>query len=268
MESIEVLSVVGGYVDQELLARNEYLAAENEILRSKITGAIKLSNDERIRLATIGKRIGMKALKEVANIVKPETILKWFRKLVAKKFDGSAMRGKSCGRPPTPSDLEELIIRLTRENAGWGYDRIVGALSNLGIEVSDQTVGNVLKRNGIRPAPKRTPEIVWADFIKAHQEVLAACDFFTTEVISGGELLTYYVLFVIQISSRKVHIAGITLNPDEQWMKQMARNLTMVDWGFLSGQKYLIHDRDSKFCEAFRSIQKAGGVEPIYSHNS
>ncbi len=126
MESIEALSIVGGYVDQELLARNEYLAEENEILRSKITGKIKLSNDERIHLATIGKRIGMKALKEVANIVKPETILKWFRQWVAKKFDGSAMRGKSCGRPPVPPDVEELIVHFARENVDWGYDRIVG----------------------------------------------------------------------------------------------------------------------------------------------
>ena len=124
-------------------------------------------------------------------------------------------------------------------------------------------MGNVLRRNGILAAPKRKPEVAWADFIKALQEVRAACDFFTSEVITGGQLLTYYVLFVIQISSRKVHIAGITLNPDGQWMKQIARNLTMVDWGFLSGQKYLIHDRDSKFCEAFRSILKAGGVKPI-----
>jgi len=116
MESVEVLSIVGGYVDQELLARNEYLAAENEILRSKITEKMKLSNDERIHLATIGNRIGMKALKEVANIVKPETILKWFRQLVAKKFDGSAMRGKSCGRPHVPPDVKELIVLFAREN--------------------------------------------------------------------------------------------------------------------------------------------------------
>ncbi len=263
MEAVEVLSLVGGYVDEELLARNEYLAAENEILRSKIAGAVKLTNGERIRLAIIGKRIGLKALRGVANIVKPETILKWFRQLVARKFDGSARRGKSCGRPNVSQDIEGLILRFARENADWGYDRIVGALSNLGIVVTDQTVGNVLKRNGFRPAPKRKPEIAWADFIKAHEDVLCACDFFTTEVITRGELMTYYVLFFIQIASRKVHIAGVTVNPDEQWMKQMARNATSEHWGFLSGQKYLIHDRDSKFSEAFRAIIKAGGVEPI-----
>ena len=262
MEAIEALALVSGRVEKEILLRNEYLAAENEILKSKLNKPFQLNNYERIRLAKIGKRIGLKALREIACIVRPETILEWFRRLVAKKFDGSKNR-KKAGRPRIDHELEALVIRFVEENPGWGYDRIVGALSNLGYEVSDQTVGNILKRNGIPPVPSRTQGTTWATFIKNHQNVIAACDFFTAEVITPVGLITYYVLFFIKLGSRKVHIAGITPNPNDSWMKQMARNVTMAEWGFLSGCEYLIHDRDSKFCQSFRSIIKSGGVEPL-----
>lgn len=264
METVEALALVGGYVDKELLIRNEYLAAENEILKSKLEKPIRLNNYERIRLAKIGKRMGLKALKDIACIVKPETIMKWFRELMAKKFDGSVNR-KKTGRPRIDKAIETLFLRFAQENLDWGYDRIAGALSNLGYFISDQTVGNVLKRNGISPAPKRRKDNIWADFIKYHQNVLVACDFFTTEVITPVGLITYYVLFFIHIGSRKVYIAGITPNPNEQWMKQIARNITMADWGFLNEMncKYLIHDRDSKFCESFREIIKSSSIKPL-----
>ena len=133
----------------------------------------------------------------------------------------------------------------------------------MGHKVSDQTIGNVLKRNGIAPAPERSKDTTWATFIKRHQNVIAACDFFTTEIITPTGLMTYYVLFFIHLSSRKVHIAGITSHPNEEWMKQIARNVTMADYGFLSNCKYLIHDRDSKFCNSFCGIIKSGGVKPL-----
>lgn len=262
MKPVEALALVGGYVDEELLARNEYLATENEILHSKINGKIKLTHDERIRLATIGNRIGKKALEDVAHIVKPETVLKWYRDLVAKKFDSSDKR-KKVGRPPTNKEIEDLILLIAEANPGWGYDRIMGALSNLGLVVSDQTIGNILKKHGIPPAPSRKPKMPWADFIKFHEEVLSACDFFTAEVITPFGLITYYVLFFIQIGSHKVHLAGITPNPDEAWMTRMAINATMADWGCLDGQRYLIMDRDTKFCAAFRRILRDAGVKPI-----
>jgi len=218
METVEALALVSGRVDEELLLRNEYLAAENDILKSKLNKPLRLNNYERIRLAKIGKRIGLKALKEIACIVKPETILEWFRRLVAKKFDGSKFR-KKAGRPRIDHELEALVIRFVEENPSWGYDRIVGALSNLGYDVSDQTVGNILKKNGIPPVPNRTQDTTWATFIKKHQNVLATCDFFTAEVITPVGLITYYVLFFIHIGSRKVRIAGVTPNPNEEWMK-------------------------------------------------
>ncbi len=154
MEAIEALSMVGGYVEEELLIRNEYLAAENEILKSKLDKPVCFKKNERIRLAKIGKRLGLRALKDIACIVKPETIMRWFRELVTKKFDGTANR-KKVGRQKIDKEIEALIIQFAKENSGWGYDRIVGALSNLGFTVSDKTVGNVLKRHGIPPAPER-----------------------------------------------------------------------------------------------------------------
>ena len=126
-----LLAYVTGMVNQELLLRNEYLAAENRILRAHVPGRLKLSDPERSTVAEIGKRLGRKALEQVACVAKPDTILAWYRRLVAKKFDGSKKRSYP-GRPSICRDVENLIIRFARENSGWGYDRIAGALANLG----------------------------------------------------------------------------------------------------------------------------------------
>ena len=150
-------------MNQELLLRNEYLVTENRILREKLPSRLRLSNPERSTLAEIGKRLGRKALREVACVAKPDTILAWYRRLVAQKFDGSKHR-QYPGRPPVSSEVEDLVVRMARENSGWGYDRIVGALANLGHHVSDQTVGNILRRHGIAPAPKRSQITTWKAF--------------------------------------------------------------------------------------------------------
>ncbi len=257
-----MLAYISGSVDDELLLRNEYLVAENRILRNQIKGRLRLSDGERRTLAEIGKRLGKRALEVVANIVKPETILGWHRRLVAKKFDGSKNR-QYPGRPRVDADIEELVVRLAQENKSWGYDRIAGALANLGHEVSDQTVGNILRRHGIPPAPERKKATTWTEFIRSHMDVLAATDFFTAEVWTQGGLVTYYVLFFIHLATRRVYIAGITPHPNEQWMTQVARNVTMADVGFLSSSRYLIHDRDSKFCESFRLTIEGVGVTPV-----
>ena len=154
-------------------------------------------------------------------------------------------------------------MTFARENSGWGYDRIAGALANLGHEISDQTVGNVLRRHGIGPAPRRSQTTTWKDFIAAHMAVLAGIDFFTAEVLTWRGLATYYVLFVIQLETRRVTLAGFTRHPTEEWMQQIARNLTDIESGALRDQHYLLHDRDTKFCAAFRSILRDGGVEPV-----
>ena len=156
-----------------------------------------------------------------------------------------------------------MIIKLAKENSGWGYDRIVGALANLGHVVSDQTVGNVLRHHGIAPAPKRSQTTAWKDFIAAHMAVLAGIDFFTVEVLTWRGLATYYVLFVIHLESRRVTLAGITKHPTEDWMLQMGRNATDESSGFLKECRYVLHDRDTKFSASFRQTLTGAGVEPL-----
>jgi len=262
MDWKKLLAYISGSVDEDLLLRNEYLVTENRVLRDQIKGRLRLTDGERKTLAEIGKKLGRKVLEEVASIVKPETILAWHRRLVAKKFDGSKNRTYP-GRPKIDAEVEDLILRCANENRSWGYDRIVGALANLGYKVSDQTVGNVLKRHGVPPGPARSKETTWKEFIRSHMDVLAATDFFTAEVWTQGGLVTYYVLFFIHLATRRVYIAGITPHPNEQWMIQVARNVTMADVGFLASSRYLIHDRDAKFCESFRDTIEAVGVTPI-----
>jgi transposase InsO family protein len=234
-----LLAYITGSVDQELLLRNEYLATENRILRNQLKGRLRLNNDERISLAEIGKQLGRKALEEVAQIVRPETILAWHRKLVAKKFDGTKNRS-APGRPPTPRSLE-----------------------NLGHKISRQAVANLLKRHGLVPAPERSKRMLWKDFIRSHLAVLAAADFFTAEVWTTSGLMTYYVLVFMRVAPRQICIGGFTLTPDAAWMKQMARNLTMAGEGMLNGCRYLLHDRDAKFCAAFGEVLRSAGIQPL-----
>ena len=261
MEWARILAYITGTVDQELLLRNEYLVAENRILKAQLKGRLRLSDAERAKLGEIAHRLGHKALGEVANAALPDTILAWYRRLVVRKFDGSKHR--SPGRPRVDRAIEELIVRMAKENRSWGYDRIVGALANLGHEVSDQTVGNVLRRHGLPPAPERKHTTTWAAFIRAHLAVLAGTDFFTVEVLTLRGLVTYYVLFFIHLESRKVDIAGITVHPNEQWMKQMARSVTMEGCGALRACRYLLHDRDTKFTHSFRAIIESGQVKTL-----
>jgi hypothetical protein len=262
MDWARILAYVTGTVDQELLARNEYLAAENRILKAQLKGRLKLSDAERATLGEIGHRLGRKVLGEVATVARPDTILAWYRKLVARKFDGSKAR-QGPGRPRVKREVEQLIVRMASENRDWGYDRIVGALANLGYEISDQTVGNVLQRHALPPAPERKRTTTWPAFIRIHLALLAGTDFFTAEVLTLRGLVTYYVLFFIHLESRRVDIAGITVHPDEPWMKQIARNVTMEGCGALRDCRYLLHDRDTKYTQSFRAIIASGLVEPL-----
>src|SRR6516165_9534414 len=179
----QLLAYVTGMVDQELLLRNEYLAAENRMLRGQIKGRMLLSEEEKATLAEIAHRLGRKALEEVACTAQPDTILGWYRRLIAKKFDGSRFRQR-VGRPRIAEEIERLVVRMAKENPSWGYDRIVGALANLGHRLSDQTVGNVLRRHGLPPAPKRKQTVSWKDFIRSHRDVLVGMHFFTAEVLT------------------------------------------------------------------------------------
>ena len=259
-----LLANVTGSIDEELRLRNEYLAVENRILRSKLKGQLRLKDEERRELATIGKQLGRKALQAVATIVKPDIILRWHAKLVARKFDGTGYR-RCPGRPPIPPEVEALILRFARENRSWGYHRISGALKNLGYRASDTTISNVLKRNGLPPVAERKKETTWGEFVRNHMDVLVATDFFTTEVWSRFGLVTYFVLFFIHLGTSRIRIAGSTPHPYQGWMAQIARNITDVQDGMLVQNhcRYLIHDRDSKFCEHFDSLLRSVNIKPV-----
>src|ERR1700751_1730968 len=213
-------------------------------------------------LGKIGHRLGRQALAEVATVARPDTILAWYRKLVAGKFDGSRAR-RGPGRPRVTREVEQLIVRMASENRDWGYDRIVGALANLGYVISDQTVGNILHRHALPPAPERKRTTTWPAFIRTHLALLAGTDFFPAEMLTLRGLVTYYVLFFIHLESCRVDIAGITIHPDEAWMRQIARNATTEGCGTLRDCRYLLHDRDTKYTQSFRTIIVSGRVEPL-----
>ena len=191
----------------------------------------------------------------------PDTLLRWYRNLVAAKYDGSIQSGS--GRPPTKLDIVSLVVRMAKENPSWGYTRLRGALHNLGHEVARNTIKNILLAHGLEPAPERGRHTSWSTFIKSHLGAIAGADFFTVEVLRGFGLVRYYVFFVIDIATRRVHIAGITNQPSEAWMKQIARNLTDSVDGFLKNTQYLILDRDPLYTRAFRRMLKNAGVKVV-----
>lgn len=183
--------------------------------------------------------------------------------MIADKFNGRH-KCTAQGRPRVDEEIEQLVIRMANENPTWGYRRIQGALATLGHRIDKITVRNILRRHHIDPAPKRREGgMSWTQFIKLHWEVLAATDFFTAEVATWHGLVTYYVLVVMELSTRRVEIAGMTPNPNAAFMQQCARQLTDHFDGFLLGKHYLLHDRDSKFTEAFDQYLKDSGVEPL-----
>jgi transposase InsO family protein len=252
------LAVWLGRVLQEQV---DYLKAENHLLRDKLgPKRVRLTDAERRRLAALGKALGRKGLAAVATIASPETILRWYRELVAKKYDGSQQRKQ--GRPKTAAEIAALVIRMARENT-WGYTRIKGALKNLGHEIGRNTIKRILQEHGIDPAPERGRRMSWATFIKAHLGVIVGMDFFTVEAVTWLGVVRYHVLFAIDIASRNVEILGIAVNPGGPWMEQMARNLVDALDGFLLGKRYLLLDRDPLYTQAFRQILDRAGIKTV-----
>jgi putative transposase len=221
---------------------------------------LRFTDEQRIRLAVKAKVLGRRALDELETLVTPDTLLAWHRKLIAKKWTYDR---KGPGRPRLAQEIIDLVLRMARENTSWGYDRIQGALTNVGYVVAPNTVKNILKRHGIEPAPEREKRTSWTTFLKAHWDMMAATDFFTVEVWTPRGLVTYYVSFIIHLSTRSVHIAGVTTAPNGTYMKQVARNLTDVSDGFLLNSRYLIMDRDTKYTNDCRGHLDREGVKPV-----
>jgi transposase InsO family protein len=237
----------------------------NTILKEKLgKQRILLSDDQRRRLALKGKILGRKRLQEFGTLFIPDTILRWHQQLVARKWDYSDRKDKKQGRQKIRHVIVDLTLQFAKENPTWGFDRIQGELSKVGYQICDSTVANILKAHGIEPAPIRKRSGSWAMFLKSHWDVMAAIDFTAVEVWTKSGLVTFYLLFVMELKTRRVHFAGCTTSPDEAWVKQLARELTNHEDGFLKGKRYLIMDRDTKFCESFRSLLSNEDVEPVH----
>ena len=246
-----LLAMLAGWINRHQQDIIEYLKAENTILRGKFgKKRIILNDDQKRLLAVSGKKLGRKVLSDICCAFSPDTILKWHRKLIARKYDGS--RNRKAGRPRISEQLEELVIKFAKHNRNWGYLRIAGQLKYLGYKISHRTASDILKRYGLEPSPKRLKKTTWKEFIKAHWGSLAAIDFFSTEIYTLKGLIRYMVLVVIDYSTRKVEVAGIIEQAYGDWMKQMAKNLTDPIGGFLKDKVYLIHDRDPLFTEEYR----------------
>ena len=187
-------------------------------------------------------------------LVRPQTLLRWHRELVRKKW---SYRRRSPGRPPLDPAVRELVLRLARENHGWGCLRIQGELRKLGIRVGATTIRSILRRSGHGPAPRRGGPS-WSEFLRAQAQGMVACDFFTVET---ALLRTLYVLFFVEFGSRRVHLAGVTANPDSDWMRQQARNLAIEER--LGNVRFLLHDRDAKFSGPFDELIRSEGVRVI-----
>ncbi len=259
-----LLAILAGWSNRQQQEIIEYLRTENQVLKEKLgKRRILLSDDQRRRLAVQGKVLGRKVLESIGTMFTPDMILRRRRLLVAQKWDYSQHAEKKPGRPPVADDIRALVGRLASENLTWGYDGFQGALANLGPTLSDATVGNILKKHGIEPAPDRQRQTTWQTFLQAHWDVLAAVDFTTVEVWTTNGLVRFYLLFVMELATRCVHFAGCSTNPDQAWMKQVARNLTDAEDGFLNGKRYLLMDRDAKFSAAYRGILADAGVEPV-----
>jgi putative transposase len=188
--------------------------------------------------------------------VTPTTLLRWHRELVARRWTYPHRRP---GRPPTAAEVRELVVRLARENPSWGYRRVQGELAGLGIKLAASTVWTILKQAGIEPAPRRR-EQSWAEFLRQQAASILECDFLTVDTLF---LKRFYVLFFIELATRRVRLAGITANPDGRWVAQQARNLLMqLDDEGISPQ-FLIRDRDSKFSREFDEVFRSEDIRVI-----
>ena len=257
-----VLISLAGYLNQQQQEVIDYVQEENRVLHEQLgSRRLRLNDDQRRRLAVRAKKLGRRVLHELATIVTPETLLAWHRKLIARKYDGSKQRGP--GRPRTQDEIQQWVVRMATENRDWGYRRIQGALANLGYQVGRGTIANILKEHGLEPAPERKRKTTWKEFLTQHREVIVAADFFTIEAWTREGLTRFLVLFLIDLSTRRVEIAGLAKRANGLWMSQVARNLSDAAEGFLVGKRYLIHDRDPLFTAEFLETLGTSGVKSV-----
>jgi hypothetical protein len=260
-----IIAMVAHAIHERMARRVDYWHEEVRVLKEALAAAtgksrIEFTAEQRRRLALKGKQLTAEERRACCQIVRPETILAWFRQLAADKYDSSETQ---VGRPRKARDIRQLVLDMARDNPGWGYTKIRDALRGLKIEIGRTTVGSILADAGVEPAPERNRKRTWAHFLKSHWETLYACDFFSVEVLGVFGTVRHMVLFVMCIKTRAVQIAGVRIAPDGDWMKQIARNLLDPVDGFLRHATHLIHDRDPVFTEAWTVLLKTGGVSCV-----
>jgi len=253
-------------VDKEQYKAIDYLKEQVRVLiehQEKQNKRILLTNSQRMRVAAKAKRLSRKTLEQCTELFTVDTIMCWYHKLIAEKYDGSKRR-KSSGRPRITEEIVNLVIRFKQENPRWGYKKIRDQVVYLGHKISKSSVKNILIENGYDPEPDLTVRSTWHEFIKSHWDVLSACDFFTVELLIGRKLVRCTVFFVMELATRKVFYAPVKPQPDGPYMLQVAKLLTDSEDGFLQGKRYLIHDRDSLYrTDGFHGILRASGIEPV-----
>ncbi len=256
-------AILAGWGNREQQQVIEYLRTENQVLREQLrTKRLLLNDDQRCRLGVKGKVLGRKLLALVGNLFSPDTILRWHRQLVARKRDYSDRRN-SVRRPWVRQVIVDLTLLFAKENPLWGYDRICDALANVGYHISDTTVASILKAHGIEPSGNRKRTGSWSEFLQAHWETLAAIDFTTCEVWTHNKMVTFYILVFMELKTRKVEVAGITTNPNTQWITQVTRELTNHEDGFLRNSSHLILDRDTSFRPLRTNLNEFTNVKPV-----
>jgi putative transposase len=232
-----------------LLLRHQLRVLERQVSRRQLTQA------DRALLAALSRVLSRQAWRRSA-FVTPATLLRWHRELVARCW---TYPHRLPGRPPTGADVRALVVRLAGENPSWGYRRIQGELLGLGVKLAPSTVWSILKKARIEPAPKRLAPS-WAEFLRAQAASIVECDFLTVDTVF---LKRFYVLFFIELATRRVRLAGITTNPDGRWVTQQARNLVMQLSDEGVHPLLLIRDRDSKFTRAFDEVFRCEGIRVI-----
>ena len=237
-----LLLVLTGWLERREREAIAYLIDENRLLRRQLGARrLRLTDDDRRRLAARAYRLGRHALCEIATIVTPDTLLRWHRQLVARKWIYATSRVTRRG---VLAEIRRLAVHMAGENPTWGYTRIQGALKNVGHRVGRSTIARILKAAGVPPVPERPTS--WQAFLRAHWGAIAGADFFTTEVWTWRGLVTFYTVFVIDLASRRVQIVGSTPHPDERFMQQVVRTMTVADDGLFSSIASFC-DRDTKW---------------------
>jgi transposase InsO family protein len=251
-----LLLCITGWLDRREREALAYLVDENRLLRRQLGGRrLRFTDDDRRRLAMRAHRLGRAALRDLATVVTPDTLLRWHRQLVARKWTYAKTQSRRRG---VLAEIRQVVVRMAEDNPTWGYTRIRGALKNLGHHVGRSTIARILKARGVPPAPQRPTS--WQTFLRAHWGAIAAADFFTTEVWTWRGLVTFYTAFVIDLGSRRVQVLGTTAHPDELFMRQVVRTLTMADG---KACRVLICDRDTKWSAAVRERLEEAGMRVV-----